>query len=353
MKKRAAPSPAAGSVRSTQELADYLGLSRWTVSRALNGHSNVQPATVQRVREAAQALGFVPNALAQDLRRGHSHLVGVMLPGLAAYNLSDKIERLSGALAERGHQTLFSIVPQDGEAPLAAVAQLLGLRVAGILTFAADWGHALFPNAVLRRENTPVVHIDPVAVKYGRVVRTDREAAMCAIVQMLADRGHRRISVVGVDPSTTYGRQRVEGLIKGCATGGLAWQKEVRLEPLKPADNPMQEGAGYAAVLAALAPGRKRPTAVVALNDAIALGVIRHFQSLGLRVPGKVSVVGYDNAAFAALAAPPLTTVEPKTEALIDLAVEKLLAWNPRESGREARIRPELVNRASVGFAKA
>jgi DNA-binding LacI/PurR family transcriptional regulator len=335
-------------LRSTQELADHLGLSRWTVSRALNGHSNVQPATARRVLQAARELGFAPNALARDLRRGRSNWIGVMLPGLAAYNLAEKIERLGGVLAERGYQTFFSIVSKDREASQEVLRRLLAMRVAGILTFAADWGQPGFPYGLLRRENTPVVHIDPLQVRYGLAVRTDREAAMCAIIHMLADRGHRRIAVVGVDPAGSYGRQRVAGFKKGCLGAGLRWGKEVRLEPLTEREDYVQEGAAYGEELAAR---REKPTAVVALNDRMALGLIRAFQQNGLRVPEDVSVVGYDNADFSASAAPPLTTVAPQTDALIDLAAGRLLDWKPGKRLREARIRPELVNRASVGFA--
>ena len=334
------------SVQSTKQLAEYLGLSRWTVSRVLNGHAEVNGATAGRVRAAALELGFSPNLLAQGLRRGRTRMVGVILPDLVTFNLTAKIEHVQQRLAGMGYQTLFSLVEKKVESNHQALQHFMSLRVAGLITFAADWKAGDPWVQGLQRESIPVVHVDPVCVDYGMVVRTDREHAMEQVLDHLCGLGHRNIVVAGVDPDGSYGRQRLKGLKAAAMKKGLVWDRGIRLMPVggrKSSD--FEFGADLAEEIMALRPA---PTAVIALNDQIALGMLSVLRTKKIKVPGKISLVGYDNEEFSAYSEPSLTTVDPRVDDLMDKAVDYLFEKNAAKNKRETRLKPKLIFRKST-----
>jgi DNA-binding LacI/PurR family transcriptional regulator len=339
-----------GSVQSTKQLADYLGLSRWTVSRVLNGHAEVNDATAERVREAAKDLGFSPNLLAQGLRRGRTRMVGVILPDLVTFNLTAKIEHVQRRLSEMGYQTLFSLVEKNVESNRQALQHFISMRVAGLITFAADW-EARDPWVQgLAREKVPVVHVDPMRAEYGMVVRTDREHAMKQVLEYLYGLGHRKIAVAGVDPEGLYGRQRLKGLKASALDLGLDWGREITLIPMgrrNPSD--FEFGADLALDLIGMKPA---PTAVIALNDQIAFGMLSVLREKKLRVPGQFSLVGYDNEEFSAYADPALTTVDPRIDDLMDKAVDYLFEKESAKNKRETRLKPKLILRGSTARPK-
>jgi len=341
-------------IRSTHELAKVLGMSRWTVSRALNGHSGLSPETVAKVLDAAREHGFSPSILGRGLRQGRTKLIGISLPDLVDYFLTDKVAQLQRAIEHRGFHPLFQINTGSIESEKAALERFASMHCSGIVMIASQLKKSdpLLQN--FSDTGAPVVWIDPFHEKSPTVVASDRSMAMREAVAYLHSFGHRHISIFGIQNTTGFGRQRFSGLEAGLKEFSGSFAKN--LSWFQAGDEADDFACGASMAKDWLERARGKSTAIIALNDRVALGAMRVLQLAGLGIPRDVSIIGYDNADFSAHAAPALSTIDPHVSELIDQAVKFLFPveeTSPAESAKPkpALIKPTLVIRASTGKA--
>lgn len=329
-------------VHSTSELARRLGLSRWTVSRALNGHTGINPETAARVRDEARKAGFSPSILGRGLRSGRTDLIGIVAPDLEEYFLTRKLSVLRVLIEEAGYHGIIQMTDSSPESERAALERFRTIRCTGALTFASCLGPRDIGLQRLRESNIPCVQIDPLLKISGNIAGTDRLEALRLTLDHLFSLGHRQIGVFGIDSTTTYGQQRFEGIRAACTAAGLSPEKSLRWFPR---ENPKDDYATGQALALVFTKARQRPTAIVTINDRMALGAIRGLQENGLSVPEDCSVVGYDNADFSAYSTPSLTTIDPRGDALMRGALDMILS--PKGQTR-FQVQPTLVVRQST-----
>lgn len=333
------------SVSSTAQLARLLGVSRWTVSRALNGHAGVDSGTAARIREAARREGFFPSFLGSGLRSGRTDLVGICVPDLVDYFLTTKIRVLQGALQARGWHPLVQILSEE-EDENAAVARFAAMRCAGVVLIASRLGDADPGLRTLSVRKIPFVRIDPLNAETLRAVATDRRRGMMDALAALHAAGHRSLVAAGFSGVGSYGRQRLTGIQDGCRKLGWDFSRAVQVLPPSGDGDDFAEGSFLGARFLELS----RPaSAILAINDRTAFSLMRVLQAAGVRIPGDVSVIGYDNADFSAHTAPALSTIDPQVTRLMEEAVRRLDAWSEPSAARQVRVRPALVLRESVG----
>lgn len=335
-------------IRSTAQLAALLGLSRWTVSRALNGHPGLSEETVARVKETARLHGFAPSLLGRGLRTGKTNLVGICLPNLVDYFLTTKITYLQQALEAQGLHPLLQIINGEPENENAALERFAAMQCAGVVVIASALHQSAPGFRRLAAAQTPLVHIDPLNKDVTPSVSTDRHFAMAEVVRHLHKLGHRRMLAAGFSPKTTYGKSRLEGLKVGCRRAGQNYKEDIIVLPLPDAEDDFAAGEILAVEYLAKA---RETTAIVAINDRVAVGMTRYLAARGVSTPGKVSVVGYDNADFSPYSTPSLSTIDPQVERLIEKAVELLL--NPSGKARHILVKPTFIARDSISAHKA
>lgn len=337
------------TIRSTAELARELGVSRWTVSRALNGHAGVDPVTAERIKETASRHGFAPSLLGRGLRSGRTDQAGICLPDLVDYFLTTKITLLQQALQARGLSPVLQILDGRPETENAALERFAAMRCAGVVVIASQLSDTAAGFRSLAAADIPLVRIDPLNLQSPASVSSDRRAAMKMAVRHLHDLGHRRVVVAGLNGESPYGRQRLEGLRAGCRTVKWNFERDVLL--LSHPETRDDFSAGRVLARTYLSQ-RSGISAVLAVNDRTALGFVRTLQDHGLNVPADVSVIGYDNADFSPYASPALTTLDPQVDQLIAHAVRLLVsrsAVGPQPPTGVTLIKPRLVRRASDG----
>ena len=329
-------------VHSTAELARLLGLSRWTVSRALNGHAGVDPKTAERIREAARREGFTPSLLGSGLRTGRTDLAGICLPDLEDYFLTTKITMLQEALRSQGLHPLFQIAGSADEEN-ETLARFAAMRCAGVVLIASSLDDNDPGPRKLTTQGIPFVRIDPVNTKVGLSISTDRRRAISEAMEALHEHGHRALVAAGFSTGSSYGRQRVAGLRDGCKTLGWDFARDIHILT---ADSEADDFT-YGTVLGqAYLRMPNRVPAIIAINDRVAAALMRELHSAGLRVPDDVSLIGYDNADFSPYTTPPLTTIDPQVSELIEGAVAMLGTGKERAS---KHVRPRLVTRHTLG----
>lgn len=306
------------------QVAEALGLTKGTVSRALNGYSDISPSTRQRVKAQADRMGYRPLAQAQAIRTGRSRAIGLVLqtdvPGAQRPFLSDFLAGITRALSAQSW-TLTLSTSAGGAEMLTTLERLIEERKAdGFIlprTFAEDARMRL-----LREMGVPFV-------LYGRVVDPEGcawfdilgEDAMRDAVLRLVGHGHRRIGFVNGGAEYNFSRLRAAGFQDGLNRAGLTVDERQML------GGAMTREAGAAAALALLcAPAP--PTAIVFAVDAAALGAYDTASALGLRIGRDLSVISYDGIPEGGWVDPALTTfqVDSKTAGsrLADLLIRRI-----------------------------
>ncbi|WP_083930663.1 LacI family DNA-binding transcriptional regulator [Chitiniphilus shinanonensis] len=306
----------AGNV-SISAVARQAGVSVATVSRVLNGQAVVKAETRDKVMAAVDALGYRMNHLARNLRTAASRLLLTMVPDVGNPFYAEIVRGIDSVARQQGY---FVLLCDTGADPGRERSYFDLLR-----TRRADGAICLDPDTVqqaLAEEAAPLPWVaccefDPeAAVPY---VGIDNRAAAREAVQHLLARGHHRIALINSDERFLYARQRRQGYRDALTDAGLRlhpeWQVNVR-------SLDFAAGAEAAAWLMALP---EPPSAIFAVSDTLAIGVLRGLRDAGRRVPDDVAVIGFDDIALAAQVDPPLTTVAQPMRELGETAARLLL----------------------------
>ena len=341
------PSP---PVQTTEALAETLGLSRWTVSRALNGQPGVSSATREKVVAAMAQAGFSPNPLARGLRGGKTGTVGTVFQEIESPILAKKTAALQDALRERGQRGVIELTGGDTTREAEAIRHLLGWQVDGLVLANAT----LAPDDPLVQQLAasaiPTVLIDPAHPLPLPTVRLDRIFAMRQVISYLHGLGHQRFCLAGFPNDRYFEPIRHEGLRKGAVDCGLDFaQAFTAISHPAFRDQDYGYGAALADAFIRLEP---RPTAVMALNDRIAVGLQHALREAhNLRAPRDFSIIGFDDLDVSAWLEPALSTVNQQIPLVMQTAVnllETATAMPPDERAQEHLIRPILKKRGST-----
>jgi DNA-binding LacI/PurR family transcriptional regulator len=312
-----------GPIASTTALARHLGLSRWTISRVLNGHPEVKPETSRRVREAMIQLGFVPSPVGRALRGGRTGMIGVVFQALGSPIVARKIAALQRVLRDAGFRALFELTDGHPELELEVVRHIIAMKLDGLVLvggMTTENEPAIL--AMLAQHHTPVVLIDPARQFALPTVELDREHGIRLAFEHLLELGHRRFALLGIDEDVAYGHARLEGIRKLAKSRRMVWDKHfVTLTEKVPAGLDFAYGRRLAERYLQL---EDRPRAVLALNDQVAIGAMTRLQQAGLAVPADLSLLGFDNLEVAAHVNPRLTTIDQRVDEIMTHAVELL-----------------------------
>jgi DNA-binding LacI/PurR family transcriptional regulator len=336
-------------------VAQAAGVSRMTVSNAYNRPDQLSAATRARVLAVAAELGYPgPDPAGRSLRRGRTGAVGVLLAEGLAYAFTDPglvefMRGLASELGSAGQAMLMVPAEADGDGSLVRSA----IVDAFIMCAMDDRDPAVA--AVLARR-LPVVTAGSPRLSGVPYVGIDNRAAGGLVAQHLLELGHRRFGIVTrparEDAATGWRgraprlgiRQRVEGFLHAVREAGL---DESAVVMVTATDNTTQAGSAAARILLTGA-AIERPTAIFAVTDVLALGVLNAAADAGRPVPGSLSVVGFDDIVEADRSTPPLTTV---AQSLFDqgvLAGRLALGLMAGEHVRSPKIGAELVVRGST-----
>jgi DNA-binding LacI/PurR family transcriptional regulator len=329
-------------------VAEEAGVSRQTVSNALNSPELLRPDTLARVQEAIERLGYSPNRAARSLRTRSSHLVGLRVDPAVEDSANALMDRFVHSLVESTreagyHVLLFAV---DGEDEGSDGYDEL-LRSAAVDAFVITDTFRGNPQAAwLSAHGVPFVAFgrpwgDPTAQHPW--VDVDGRAGVVQAVDHLVSRGHRRVAWVGWQKGSLIGEDRRSGWLDRMHEHGLSTS---RLSAR--GDDTLEFGCRAARALLDV-DEQERPSAFVCASDTLAMGVIRSLDELGLRAGRDTAVVGFDDSIAAQVCTPGLTSVrQPLEEVGVEVVryLGELLAHRPiPELGRV--LTPSLVVRAT------
>jgi DNA-binding LacI/PurR family transcriptional regulator len=338
-----------------QQVAKAAGVSPSTVSNFLNGrHQRMRAETRDRIRHAIDSMQYRPNSIARQLKTGQVPMIGVLVPTVINPFFGELAVAVEQAAEQRGYRVLLCNTLRDPGRERRFAEELASLGVRGMIT-ASALNNPEEVRALARRRSFIValdVQRDDIGMDRLDIVTMDNCAASAMAVAHLAGLGHRLIAHV-TGPGEAVSRiRRLSGFRDAMESHGLDPSAVIVGQAPRPdmifADADLV-GLGRAAVENILAL-RPRPTAVLALNDMTAVGIITGLQEQGLRVPDDISVVGVDDISFAGLMSPALTTIRQPVDQMAEAAVARLMARiaNDHGPGTEEIFQPELIIRAST-----
>lgn len=327
-----------------EDIAEQLGVSHSTVSRALAGSSLVNKDTAERIRAVAREQGYQVNQLARNLKTQSTKTIGLIVPEVSnpffprlIQGIADKLKfneyslqlQLSGATQADEEQALLALASNrvdgillvTGERGLVASDRIASLTSSGVPIVLMGWV-----------ENSPNVDI----------VTGDDCAGGRAIAEHLADLGHQRIAMIAKPPHRGE-FDRVNGFMAGFADRGIQLSGDM-IEYV-------EESSEIDAAVRRLISNDVPPTAIFAYQDSIALEVSRCLAKQGVSIPAEMSLVGFDDLDLASVMEPGLTTVgghiEPLTSEFVDLLLKRIK--QPERSQPETIvITPELIVRGTT-----
>ena len=327
-----------------RDVARAAGVSKGTVSFALNGRPGIAEGTRQRVLDAARTLGWVPSHQGRSLSVSRAFAVGLVLARPPELLGADPffpafIAGVERTLSDRGQALVLQVVPDAEEE--AGYRRLAGAgRVDGV--FLLDLRVADPRIALLRELNLPAVTIArPDVPSDCPALLVDDRPGIAAAVRHLVELGHRRIAHVAGPARFLHGSVRRQAWEQTLAEAGLPATAVVEAD---------FSAAGGARATRALLDRTDRPTAIVYANDLMAIAGLSVAQEYGIAVPGRLSVTGFDDIELAGYVTPPLTSVRTDPYRWGRIAAETLLDLIAGESVGDVPVSPaQLVIRASTG----
>lgn len=302
-----------------REVAQAAGVSTATVSRVINTPERVTPEVRTRVRAAIEALGWIPDATGRALASSRSRLMGLLLPTMDNEVFAHQAEGLQRVLRERGMNLLIGCSNYDMGVALEEAQIMIGRGIEALAVVGETQDPRLY--ALLRARAMPY------AVLYSwrpdaphPCIGVDHRAAFAELTARLLGLGHRRLGVV-LQPLRDNDRvaARLQGIRDAVAAAGSGCTCAFEHQ---------QQGVGIdfgEQAFGRLMARAERPTAVICGNDELALGAFFAAQKAGIRVPGEVSLTGFDDLRVVSHLSPPLASGRVDNRRLGELAAGQLL----------------------------
>ncbi|MFC5584610.1 LacI family DNA-binding transcriptional regulator [Nitratireductor kimnyeongensis] len=285
-----------------KDIAEVLGVSAATVSRALSGSDLVTNETRERVRKTADALNYRPNASARSLRTARSMAVLMVVRDVGNPFYLDILKSVEATARAAGYSVLMGNTENDPEREIEYFDMLRDGHADGMILMTGKLPEEDGPRNRLPPNAPIVVALETIERSSFPHVQIDNVAAACEAVEHLIGLGHRRIAHISGPVPEVMSFRRQEGFRRAMSNAGLAIPEGYEQR----GDYLLHGGARACEALFALP---EPPTAIFVANDEMAFGAIHHLREAGRDVPGDVSVVGFDDLYLSEAFYPPLTTV--------------------------------------------
>ena len=317
---------------SLKDLANELGVSIATVSRALRSSPEIGKEMQVRVKELAKRLNYRPNPFAQSLRKEAPRMIGVVVPNLVTHYYAAVLDGIEDEAGKAGYSVISANTHEDTEAEVRAVDNFISLHVEGII-------------ACLSQSTTDYSHFEEIAqmgiplVFFGRTCLTDRFSSVTAngdeaaqqATQHLIDTGSRRIAFIGGPNHLDMVRRRKHGYLEALRENRIPIDRQLVV----------CEKIDYQWALEATTRllHEQHPDAILAFNDIITFAAFTAIKQLGLHIPGDVALMGFTDDQHAKYVTPRMSAIEDQSHLMGQTACQLLL----KSIGGDSKIYKEIV----------
>ncbi len=310
----------------------------------INSPSLVDPATAKRVLKAIDELKYYPDVHARSLVSGKSNILGLIVSDITNPFFPELVKGFEDVVVQHGYEVLVSSTNYDPERMALSVRRMLERQVEGVAIMTSEMDDHLVEQLVSRRVPTVFLDVGTPGEGISNIV-VDYAHGINEAVQHLADLGHRKIGFVSGPETLASARTRRSAFLKSLEDHGFGQNDEW----IRQGNHKVSGGVVAMNELLQLA---ERPTAVLASNDLMAIGMMSAIRKAGLSVPKDMSVVGFDDIWLAEFTEPPLTTVQFPRIQVAEQACRALMSdlrmLPAEERVHEYRVETHLIIREST-----
>ncbi|MBR8658029.1 MULTISPECIES: LacI family DNA-binding transcriptional regulator [Bacillales] len=324
------------------DVAKKAGVSISTVSRVINNTGRISAKTKKRVLDVIEQLGYQPSVVASALTGKRTRTIGLIIPDVANPFFAELARRVEDRGRELGFNLLMCNTDNNPDTEDMYLSLLRQKSVDGIIIGTNARNHRVLRE--LLEENLPVALIaQDIPELMIDVVAVDDYLGGYQAAQHLVSLGHKRIAILVGNMNRTSDKYRLEAFRQALEDHGLELTEDLVIRT----DYSREDGKRAARELLT---SPKRPTAIFACFDFLAIGVYQAAKELGLRIPDDVSVVGFDNTILASIVDPPLTTIAQPIDEMgrqvMDLLVREI--EGDKKTKQRVILPPELIIRQST-----
>ena len=337
-----------------QDVAKAAGVSTSSVSNYLNHrHKHLHFDTLERIRKSIETLNYSPSTVARQLKTGHTPMLGLLMPSIVSPYHGELALALEEAAQRCGFRPVLGNGHRDAVREKAFIDELVSYGVRGIIV-TTELRNPLVMLEYVRRGIAFVLfdlRTSELKMEGVDVATIDNALATSMAVDHLVSLGHRSIAYVTPTSLSASRIARMSGYAKAMERHGLGAPMIISKDSDSAVDQGGDSRLAYFGqrVAAQLLEFHPRPTAVIAMNDILAIGLVAGLHKLGLSVPGDMSLVGIDDIQLAGLMVPTLTTLRPDYVRMANNAIDCLQSRlaDPGLPSRESIYAPELIVRES------
>lgn len=303
-----------------KEIAETLGISITTVSKALKNYSDVSDKTRKAVVALAQELNYTPNSFAVNLRTKESKTIGLIIPELVHHFFSSVINGIIAEAEKNGYLVIILQSNESLELEKKQVALLINKRVDGIIISLSNESNNDFHIKEILRKEIPFVQFDKISklIPSSKVVINDRKAAMEA-VQHLIDKGCKKIAHIRGPENPQNAIDRFLGYKKALENNGISFDSKLVYNCKNVT---FEEGVEFAKQIVEDHPD---VDGIFVITDLVAVGVLAYFNEKGIQVPNQIAVIGFSNWFMSQVITPKLSTVDQPSYEMGAVAFNLLL----------------------------
>jgi len=328
------------------DVARQAGVSPSTVSRVMNSPEIVASDTCQKVMQVMKELSYIPNMIAASMPRNRMNYIGLIIPDVTNIFFSNIIRGIQDVCEEHGYNVLVVNSDDSQEKEGRYLKLLYSRRVDGVIITVAGYREEKYSEeelSLMKKMRMVLIdrEINGLAVP---IVKVNNFGGAYSAVKYLLTMGHKKIMYLAGIEGTQTNQERRKGYLAALREAHINWKKEIGAD--------FRLDTAYQKIMhhwPDLQNSDDLPTAIFAANDLMAIGALKAFTQLKVRIPKEVSIVGFDNIPFSDCTYPPLTTIAQPTYLMGQKAVETLLKLiDKKKIKKSVELETELIERGSV-----
>lgn len=292
---------------SLKDLAEEIGVSISTVSRALKNHPDISPGLTQKIQKIAKERNYTPNPLAMGLLKQQTKMIGVIVPDIVTHFYSSIISGIEDVAKKHGYYIVIASSNESVEKEIESVNNLLKSRVEGLIVCISQETNQFHHFEKLIQNEIPLVFFDRICETLNAPsVTADGVEAAKNIVRHFYKNGCRKIAYISGPEHLNISKKRKTGYLQGLEECSLDFKRELLVECDLSAE-------AAARATRQLLHGKIQPDAIFGINDTIAFAAMKEIKKHGLKIPDDIALVGFTDEFHSTVVDPPLTSVTHPT----------------------------------------